>query len=90
MRQNSLVYVLLVLVAALLAIELAPILKQQTTVSAQSSPDWKVVVLSPNEDGRKRLEADLNNPPGGTSWNSVTLHMPGYAGGSAIAILKKR
>jgi hypothetical protein len=90
MRQNRLVYVLLVLVTVLLAIEVVPMLRRPATVSAQSSFDWKVIVITPNEDGRKRLEADLNNPPGGVPWNSVSLHMPGYAGGNAIAILKKR
>lgn len=90
MRQNWLLYVLLVLVTGLLAIEVVPMLRRPTTVSAQSAFEWKVMVISPTEDGRKRLEADLNNPPGGTSWGSVTLHMPGHPGGNAIAILKKR
>jgi hypothetical protein len=90
MRQNWLVYVLLVLVTVLLGIEVLPMLRRPATVSAQSAFDWKVMIITLNEDGRKRLEADLNNPPGGSAWNSVSLHMPGYAGGNAIAILKKR
>ena len=90
MRQNWLAYLLLVLVIGLLAIEVVPVLRRPTTVSAQSGFDWKVMIIPANEDGRKRLEADLNNPPAGAAWGSVTLHMSGYAGGNAIAILKKR
>jgi hypothetical protein len=90
MRQNWLLHLLLVLVAALLTVEVAPMLKQPITVSAQSAFDWKVIIVPTNEDGRKRLEADLNNPPSGTTWGSVALHMPGYTGGNAIAILKKK
>ena len=88
MRQNWLVCVLLIVVAGLLAVDI--VLKRPATVSAQSGFDWKVMIIPPNDDGRKRLEADLNNPPAGASWNSVALHMPGYSGGNAIAILKKR
>jgi hypothetical protein len=90
MRQNWLVYVLLVVVIGLLAIEVIPALKRPTTVSAQSGFDWKVMIIPVNEDGRKRLEADLNNPPAGSAWGSATLYMSGYSGGNAIAILKKR
>lgn len=59
-------------------------LRHPPTASAQSSGRWKVMVITPGENGAKQLEEVLNSD----IWRQATLYTPNTPG-SAIAILSK-
>ena len=60
-----------------------------TTVAAQGSGFWKVVAVSPDNQGALKLEQALNDNAGGP-WELHSFHLSHIQGAPAFAVLKRR
>ena len=84
MRNNLFPTAMFALTVMLLLANTVQLLRHPPTTSAQGSGHWKVMVITPGENGAEQLEGVLNSD----TWRQATLYMPNTPG-SAIAVLSK-
>ena len=74
---------LFIVIMALLLATGAQYLRKPPAASAEGSGRWKVMVITPGENGAKQLEEVLNSD----IWRQANLYT--VTGGNAIAVLSK-
>ena len=81
-RHKTLLGLLIVLVA------IGTWLAVPDSVAAQGTGHWKVITITPGDQGAQKLEAELNK--GDYHWELHSLHMSTIQGLPGIAVLRRK
>ena len=82
-RNTTLLAVLVVVLVAISTWLIVP-----EPVAAQGAGYWKVITITPGEEGAKKLESELNK--GDYHWELHSLHTSTIQGYPAIAVLRRK